>query len=356
MADQKKTTKKTSSSRKSSSKKTARTPEQILKILLIIVIVVGLIFGIDYVAQKNDIHNPVTDAVHVVKVRIESIFADFIDQALPEENAPSGAGSAPVETFTADGQIIFPDSLEIPVCAGSTSSSGKAEDHEIRRFQNYVVCYRESYEQAEWAAYCLEKSELVKNADRGDDFRADPEISTGSATLSDYRGSGYDRGHLAPAADFAFSEEAMSESFYLSNMSPQAGDLNRITWQYLEGQVRTWAETYGRVYVVTGPVLEKDASQYDSIGKNKVSVPEYYYKVLLAPLYADEADALSPESAVAAQAIAFILPNSKCDKSFWDYAVSIDEVERRTGLDFFAIMADSLENSLEANDSVASWR
>ncbi len=356
MADQKKTAKKTASAKKSSSGRRRRTPEQILKIVLIVGIVVGLIFGIDYVAQKNDIHNPATDAVHVVKVRIESVFADLLDQALPQENAPSGVEPVPVETFTADGQIIFADNLEIPVCAGSTSSSGKADDHEIRRFQNFTICYRESYEQAEWAAYCLEKSELVKNANRGDDFRADPEISTGSATLSDYRGSGYDRGHLAPAADFAFSEEAMSESFYLSNMSPQAGDLNRITWQYLEGQVRTWAETYGRVYVVTGPVLEKDASQYASIGKNKVSVPEYYYKVLLAPLYADETDAQSPESAAAAQAVAFILPNSKCDKPFWDYAVSIDEVERRTGLDFFAIMTDSLENALETNESVESWR
>lgn len=237
----------------------------------------------------------------------------------------------------------LPENLEIPVCYGT----GKvyAEDHQIRKFENFVICYRESYEQAEWAAYCLEKSELEKNTSRANNFRPDPDIITGSASLSDYKGSGYDRGHLAPAADFSFSEKAMSESFYMSNMSPQTPGFNREIWQNLEAQVRKWADVYGKVYVVTGPVLEKKADAYDKIGPNQVSVPEFYYKVLLVQ-----------EGSSNIKAIAFILPNKKCDNTFWDYAVTVDEVETRTGLDFYSLLDDILENRIESVSDIESWK
>lgn len=240
--------------------------------------------------------------------------------------------------------VSLPENLEIPVCPGSHGES----DHQIRHFKHYSICYRESYEQAEWSAYCLTEEELVKNAKRSDDFRSDPEISTGSATPADYKKSGYDRGHLSPAADFAFDEEAMSETFYMSNMSPQAGSLNRGIWKDLESQVRLWAKTFGRVYVVSGPILEKSASEYKSIGENGVSVPEFYYKVILAPLYADEADKSSPEDAESIIAMAYIFPNEKCEGELDDYAVSVDEVEKRTKLDFFSLLEDKAENDLEA--------
>ena len=102
-----------------------------------------------------------------------------------------------------------------------------ALDHQIRSFQYYTLCYRESYEQAEWSAYCLRDWMLQKNVKRTNDFRPDPEILTGSATLADYKRSGYDRGHLTPAGDMVFSKEAMSETFYMSNMCPQAAAFNR---------------------------------------------------------------------------------------------------------------------------------
>ena len=142
--------------------------------------------------------------------------------------------------------VALPAGLEKPVCA----ASHKASDHQIRQFEHYSLCYRESYEQAEWSAYCLTEEELVKNAKRSDDFRADPEITTGSATPADYKKSGYDRGHLSPAADFAFDQNAMSETFYMSNMSPQKGGLNRGIWKDLEAEVRLWAKNFGRIYVV----------------------------------------------------------------------------------------------------------
>ena len=239
--------------------------------------------------------------------------------------------------------VALPAGLEKPVCAASHNAS----DHQIRQFEHYSLCYRESYEQAEWSAYCLTEEELVKNAKRSDDFRSDPEIVTGSATPADYKKSGYDRGHLSPAADFAFDQNAMSETFYMSNMSPQKGGLNRGLWKDLESKVREWAEIFGRVYVVSGPILEKPAEEYQSIGENKVSVPEFYYKVILAPLYADENDKASPEDAQNIMMMAFIFPNEKCEGTLDDYAVTVDEVESRTGLDFFAPLPDSIENEME---------
>ena len=241
--------------------------------------------------------------------------------------------------------VALPAGLEKPVCA----ASHKAADHQIRHFEHYSLCYRESYEQAEWSAYCLTEEELVKNAKRSDDFRSDPEITTGSATPTDYKKSGYDRGHLSPAADFAFDEKAMSETFYMSNMSPQKGSLNRGIWKDLEAEVRLWAKNFGRVYVVSGPILEKPAEEYQSIGENQVAVPEFYYKVILAPLYADESDRATPEDAENVIAMAYIFPNEKCTGTLDDYAVTVDEVEARTRLDFFSLLEDKVENEAEAN-------
>ena len=261
----------------------------------------------------------------------------------PEKKSESGSAK--------NGFVSLPKNLEFPLCAGANH----AADHERRNYEYYSICYRESYEQAEWSAYCLTSEHLVKNASRSDDFRPDPEISTGSATLADYKASGYDRGHLSPAADFAFDKGAMSETFYMSNMSPQAGSFNRGIWKDLESTVRDWAKKFGRVYVVSGPVLDKKASDYESIGKNKVSVPQYYYKVLLAPVYEDEADKETPEDAKNVTAIGFIFPNTKCAGTIFDYAVSVDEVEKRTGIDFFNELEDRTENAVEANFEKSVW-
>ena len=329
----------------------------ILKLILTALIIIAVIFAVDYCSIKTKTQNATTEKVHETREQIQTVALEVLNEVCPPQpvSEPKTQNASDSKTndievrktsfetnYSSSPPVLVEENLELPLCAAS--KTGTAQDHQIRRFGNFVICYRESYEQAEWAAYCLEKEELEKNASRGNDFRPDPEITTGSASLADYKKSGYDRGHLAPAADFSFSEEAMSESFYLSNMSPQAPGLNREIWQYLEGQVRKWAEDYGKVYVVTGPVFEKPATEYDSIGSNQVSVPEYYYKALLAP----DGDSL--------KAIGFILPNKKCPDTFWDYVVSVDEIERRTNLDFFHLLDDTLENKIEANTSLEGWK
>ena len=242
--------------------------------------------------------------------------------------------------------------LEIPIC-GATHNEN---DHEIRYFHNYALCYRESYEQAEWSAYCLNANQLTKNTERSNDFRADNSISTGSASLADYKGSGYDRGHLTPAADMAFNNQAMSETFFMSNMSPQHPQFNRGIWMHLEAQVRDWTKQFGKVYVITGPILEKDSSSYKSIGVNNVAVPDFYYKVILVPLYQNKEDYETPDTSKAVMAIGFIIPNKGTEKPYWDYAVTIDEVEKRTGLDFFSLLEDDIEDSVEASFVIDNWK
>lgn len=282
------------------------------------------------------------------------------------------AEQPPVQTFpeaqttatvTVQKALVLGDDIQLPVCP-STTGAGVESGHEFRSFSGYTICYREEYEQPEWAAYTLTGEKLVKNASRKDNFRPDPEISTGSASLADYKGSGYDRGHLAPAADFSYSEDAMSGSFYLSNMSPQNGSFNRGIWAKLEAAVRDWAGETLITYVVTGPVLEKPANEYGFIGANEVSVPEYYYKALLF-VYEDNAKVPAALTAAGASsdallsattsdgqqvwlyAAGYLLPNEKSGADLASFMVSIDDIEARTGLDFFSLLPDVYEDALE---------
>ena len=217
---------------------------------------------------------------------------------------------------------------------------GKADTNIDR--PGYALGYIEYHEQPAWVVYHFTKEEAVTKAvKRSDDFREDPEIPTGSATLADYRRSGYDRGHLAPAADMAFSVRTMSDSFYMSNMSPQKPAFNRGIWKNLEAQVRDFAITEHDVYIVTGPILPKTKTV--TIGGNKVTVPTHYYKIVY--------DRTPPE-----KMIAFILPNDGSNRPLQDFAVTVDAVEAATGLNFFSIVPQPKQEQLESTISVQDWR
>lgn len=205
------------------------------------------------------------------------------------------------------------------------------KEGQIIRKTNYTLQYSEQDEQAYWVAYLLKPAMLSGLADREDDFRPDPEVKTESAQLNDYKASGYDRGHLAPAADMSFSAQAMSESFFLSNMSPQAPSFNRGIWSKLEQQFRNYTLREGEIYVVTGPVFREIKGR---IGASEVTVPGYYYKILYDP---------EPKPLM----IAFLLPNEKGVKPLQEYQVSVDYVESLTGLDFFPSLPDLQEDELE---------
>ena len=192
-----------------------------------------------------------------------------------------------------------------------------------------------------WVSYQLYADSLkLPKFDRKDNFRKDPRVRTESAALSDYRGSGFDRGHLAPAADFSYSEFALSQSFFMSNMSPQTPGFNRGIWKKLEEQVRDWTMKFKHLYVVTGPILDKGLP---TIGTNEVAVPKEYYKIVL--------DIDKP----GIKAIAFLLKNQKSNEPLQSFVVSIDEIEKMTGLDFFPSISDELENILESSKSTLGW-
>ena len=204
----------------------------------------------------------------------------------------------------------------------------------------YSLLYNETHEQANWVAYELTKEETNKIFERTDKFLVDPKVKTGTANDKDYAKSGYDRGHLAPASDMGWSATSMAESFYYSNMSPQSPSFNRGIWKRLEELIRTWAVENNSIYVVTGPVLTPGLSV---IGPNKVSVPNYYYKVIL--------DYKEPNI----KGIGFILLNAGSSEPLQNYAVSIDSVEKITGIDFFPLLPDEQETSIEKTLCKKCW-
>jgi len=212
---------------------------------------------------------------------------------------------------------------------------------QVVHYKGFSLEYAEKYEQPYWVAYYLSAERLAaENTSRKDKFKEDPNIVTGSAELSDYKNSGYDRGHLAPSADMKWDAQAMDECFYMSNMSPQNKNFNQKIWKYLEEYVRDRAVTDKLLYIVTGPILEDGLP---TIGDNVVAIPKYYYKALL--------DYTGEE----VKAIAFIMPNQSSGKKIEPFALTIDELETRTAIDFFPGLPDSLEIELESTLDKNLW-
>lgn len=215
----------------------------------------------------------------------------------------------------------------------------KSNDTIIKHL-GYSLSYNETHEQANWVAYQLTSKETKKLFDRTDKFIPDPLISTKSASNEDYSHSGFDRGHLAPAGDMGWSEKSMSESFYFSNISPQVPAFNRGIWKKLEEQVRIWAVENSELYIVTGPIL---SNNLQSIGRNNVSVPKYYFKVIL--------DYKEPNI----KAIGFIIENKASKENLQKYVVSIDSVENLSKIDFYPNLPDDIETKLENSVCTTCW-
>lgn len=241
-------------------------------------------------------------------------------------NLPAGqAGQQP----TTNNQSQVPENI-LPA-----STTG-----EVVRHTYFVLSYDEDHEQAEWVAYEITRDRLNENwAERPNTFRPDPDVRTESATPRDYNSSGYDKGHLCPAADMAFDAAAIDETFLMSNMSPQVSAFNGGIWRELEECARDWGRKFKRVCVATGPVLTQPP--LGSIGFSKVTVPAAFYKVLYAPEQH--------------KAIAFVMPNQLSAKPVMDYACSIDQVEKLTGLDFFPSLLKGLDEELEGSLDKDAW-
>lgn len=204
----------------------------------------------------------------------------------------------------------------------------------------YTLSYSEDHEQAEWVYYVLNSNQLNSSTERKNNFRPDNKVKTSSAQLYDYKGSGYDRGHLAPATDMKYNTISMSESFFMSNMSPQSPSFNRGIWKKIEKQFRDWSYKYGELVIITGPVLKGE--NYGSIGYNKVTIPKWYYKVAIDPSNYE-------------RNLAILIENKGSSASIKSFVVTIDYLEEFSGLDFFHNLSDEIEESFESSIHTNLW-
>lgn len=212
---------------------------------------------------------------------------------------------------------------------------------EIVRHNHFMLSYSEPHEQAEWVAYTLKKSHLTYDDRERPYFVEDPKVRTKSADWRNYRGSGYDRGHLCPAGDRRFSEYAYNETFYTSNISPQDKDFNAGIWNRLEQKVRQWCKQYGDLVVITGGVLEEGL---DEIGDEDVDVPMAFYKIVVRP------EGNTPK------VLAFLMPAQESEEPLEDFLVPIDALEERTGIDFFENQSEEWQANLEREVYKAGWK
>lgn len=230
-------------------------------------------------------------------------------------------------------QIPSGKELEIPI-------SLTPRQEQIIHHTGYTVSYNKDLKLPNWVSYELTREETKGKEKRSNRFIADPLVKGLIATNADYTHSGFDKGHMAPAADMKWSPQAMKESFYFSNMCPQHPQLNRRGWKNLEGKIRDWAIADSAIIVICGPIVAK---QPKTIGKNKVVVPQQFFKVILSPY-------VKPM-----RAIGFLFNNKQAVEPLSTYAVTIDSIERLTNMDFFAPLPDEIENKIEAEANYFQW-
>ena len=216
-----------------------------------------------------------------------------------------------------------------------TSTTGQVIHHD-----GYSLSYNEDYEQAEWVAYELKKTHLANTNYKRPYFEIDTAVKTKAAHWKNYKQSGYDRGHLCPAADRKYTHKAHDETFLTSNITPQTHTFNSGIWNTLEQKVRFWVNKYDGIFVVTGGVLSGDLK---TIGEEQVGVPNYFYKVLI------DYNNGTPKM------IAFLLEHENSTKPLYHFVVSVDTIERLTGIDFFPQLKDEVEEKLEASSNYKNW-
>ena len=211
---------------------------------------------------------------------------------------------------------------------------------EIEHYESFSLSYSENHEQPYWVCYELTQGELMVHRPRTNHFRSDPNISSKSASLRDYRNSGYDRGHIVRASFCKESENGYRQSYYLSNMSPQHQDINRTgkIWYRLEDAEMYFAYALDTVYSASGPIFKQNKG---SVGTNKVTIPGFFYKVIISEKYK--------------KGIGFIIPHERSSRNIFEFAKTIDEVERETGIDFFHNANDQLEVRLESSFDKEFW-
>ena len=270
--------------------------------LFVLIIIVVFLAGAYFLLNKNDGENGKDDRTEVP------------------------AGSSTTSQLT-------PEMLEIPVLRAN-------RPEQVIAHYAYTVSYNPDWCVPNWVAYELTREETRGNVPRAIHFEPDPDVKGVCPTYRDYSRSDYTRGHMAPAGDMKWDTTAMRESFYLSNVCPQDENLNDGDWKELEEMARVWADRFGSVYIVCGPIMSGNP---ETIGRNHVAVPDAFFKVLLCQLNGNW------------QAIGFVFENKPGHKKLIKYGRTVDEVEQLTGIDFFPALDDEIENVIEAKADFSVW-
>ncbi|MBR1933818.1 MAG: DNA/RNA non-specific endonuclease [Prevotella sp.] len=216
----------------------------------------------------------------------------------------------------------------------------KNTKEQILRRKGYTVSYNKDLKIPNWVAWHLTAEHAIGTVERFKGYIEDEDVPKPRATNEDYRGSGWSHGHMCPAGDNKWDEQAMRETFLLTNMCPQDRSLNSGLWNRIEMDCRKWAQKYGSLYIVCGPLFYN--KQHETIGVNKVVVPEAFFKVILCMQGKPKA-------------IGFVVKNNAGTKKKDQYVNTIDEVERITGIDFFPALPDSIENKVEGYANINDW-
>ncbi|MBR3479171.1 MAG: DNA/RNA non-specific endonuclease [Prevotella sp.] len=213
-------------------------------------------------------------------------------------------------------------------------------DGYVIRRKGYVTSYNTETKNPNWVAWHLTAEHTDGDVPRLNNYFEDEDVPLPRATDDDYRRSGWTHGHMCPAADNKWNEVAMRESCLLTNICPQDGSLNSGLWNTIEGNCRQWARKYGDVYIVCGPVFLN--REHETIGENKVVVPEAFFKVILCLQGTPKA-------------IGFVVRNNEGKKKKDQFVNTVDDVERITGYDFFPALPDSIEDVVEAYANIKEW-
>ncbi len=249
---------------------------------------------------------------------------------------------AGVAFFQLDGAKPTPLSTEQPSAEQLAAVVTNPElKQQLVDYPGMKLSFNASMHQPNWVAWELTAEEVKGTVPRDDNFYCDESV-VGCPETYDYKYSGFDRGHMCPAGDMKWSQEAMEATFSLANISPQAKSLNTGAWKKLEEKCRKWASADGAILIICGPILtDSDIREY--IGDSRIAVPKRFFKVILSP------------NASPIRGIGFIMPNDKVPGGMQAAAVSIDEVERQTGHDFFAALPDEIEAEVEQQCDFHFW-
>ena len=238
-------------------------------------------------------------------------------------------------------EVSVPDEMPDSVVRICMPSPLEGISEQIISKSAYIVSYNKDTKIPNWVAWHLTAAHTDGPVRRMSNFYEEEKVAMPRATLEDYRGSGWSRGHMCPAGDNKWNEKAMFESFSLVNVCPQNANLNSGLWNSLEIDCRRWARQYGDIYIVCGPVFLK--REHETIGTNGVFVPDAFFKVVLC---------LNGTP----KALGVICRNTDGNRKRDLYYNSIDQIERITGYDFFPALPDELENRIESDVDMNLWK